>query len=64
MAEERGLTRWQVGTLRTEAKAEGIVRIAITPRIGRMTALRVYLQCRFGRVSYTRIDVYKRQLCR
>lgn len=48
IAGDLGLTRWQVGKLLTEAKAEGIVRIAITPRIGRTTALEVDLQRAFG----------------
>lgn len=48
IADDLGLTRWQVGKLLTEAKAEGIVRIAITPRIGRTTALEVELQRSFG----------------
>ena len=38
IATELGLTRWQVGKLLTEAKAEGIVRIEITPRANRKTS--------------------------
>ncbi|MBT9246988.1 sugar-binding transcriptional regulator [Gemmobacter fulvus] len=47
IATELGLTRWQVGKLLTEAKAEGIVRIEITPRANRKTSLEVALQQAF-----------------
>lgn len=47
IAAELGLTRWQVGKLLTGARAEGIVRIEITPRVSRKTSLEVELQQRF-----------------
>lgn len=47
IADELGLTRWQVGKLLTEARAEGVVRIEITPRVSRKTSLEVALQHRF-----------------
>lgn len=47
IADELGLTRWQVGKLLTEARAEGVVRIEITPRVSRKTSLEVALQQRF-----------------
>ncbi|MBL8563006.1 MAG: sugar-binding transcriptional regulator [Gemmobacter sp.] len=47
IAEDLGLTRWQVGKLLTEARAEGVVRIEITPRASRKTSLEVSLQQRF-----------------
>lgn len=43
-----GLTRWQVGRLLTEARAEGVVRIDIAPRSGRVTALERALESAFG----------------
>ncbi|RGP35384.1 sugar-binding transcriptional regulator [Pseudotabrizicola alkalilacus] len=47
IAHELGLTRWQVGKLLTSARAEGIVKIEITPRSSRKTSLEVALQNRF-----------------
>ncbi|MGV8989164.1 MAG: sugar-binding transcriptional regulator [Cypionkella sp.] len=47
IAIELGITRWQVGKLLTGARAEGIVRIEITPRLSRKTSLEVELQQRF-----------------
>lgn len=44
IAADLGLTRWQVAKLLAEARAEGVVRIEITPRAGRRTALEVALQ--------------------
>ncbi len=48
IANELGLTRWQVGKLLTESKEAGIVRIEITPRAGRRTSLEVELHRQFG----------------
>ncbi|MBU2328027.1 MAG: sugar-binding transcriptional regulator [Alphaproteobacteria bacterium] len=48
IANELGLTRWQVGKLLTEAKEAGIVRIEITPRAGRRTSVELELQRNFG----------------
>ncbi len=48
IATDLGLTRWQVGRLLTEAKAEGVVRIEITPRANRATGLEVGLQTRWS----------------
>lgn len=48
IANELGITRWQVGRLLLEAKETGVVRIEITPRAGRRTSLEVDLQRRFG----------------
>lgn len=48
IANELGLTRWQVGKLLTEAKEAGIVRIEITPRAGRRTTVELELQRSFG----------------
>ena len=48
IATELGLTRWQVGKLLTSARAEGVVRIEITPRVSRKTSVEVALQHRFG----------------
>ncbi|MFN7052084.1 MAG: hypothetical protein ACK4NH_08225, partial [Gemmobacter sp.] len=47
IAQDLGLTRWQVGKLLTAARAEGIVKIEITPRASRKTSLEVALQHRF-----------------
>lgn len=47
IATELGITRWQVGKLLTGARAEGIVKIEITPRFSRKTSLEVALQQRF-----------------
>ena len=48
IATDLGLTRWQVGRLLAEAKAEGVVRIEITPRANRATGLEVGLQTRWS----------------
>lgn len=48
IANELGLTRWQVGRLLVEAKQNGVVRIEITPRAGRRTSMEVELQRHFG----------------
>ena len=48
IATELGLTRWQVGRLLTEARAEGVVRIEIAPRANRAAALESALQARWG----------------
>ncbi len=48
IAADLGLTRWQVGKLLTEARAEGVVRIEIQPRANRAAGLEVALQSRWG----------------
>lgn len=48
IAEELGLTRWQVGRLITEAKKLGIVRIEIAPRANRRASLEIELQESYG----------------
>ena len=48
IADELGVTRWQVGKLLAEAREVGIVHIQITPRAGRCTTLESDLQRRFG----------------
>lgn len=48
IAEEVGLTRWQVSRLLRDARESGIVRIAIVPRAQRLPALESRLQMAFG----------------
>ena len=48
VADELGLTRWQVGRLLAEAKAEGVVRVEIVPRARRATGLEAALQARWN----------------
>ncbi|MCX5568005.1 sugar-binding transcriptional regulator [Kaistia nematophila] len=48
IAEEVGLTRWQVSRLLRDARETGIVRIAIVPRAQRLPALESRLQTAFG----------------
>jgi deoxyribonucleoside regulator len=48
IAADLGLTRWQVGRLLTEARAEGVVRIEIAPRSNRAAGLESALQTRWG----------------
>lgn len=48
IAAELGVTRWQVGRLLTEARAEGIVRIEIHPRTRRAPGAEAGLQARYG----------------
>jgi deoxyribonucleoside regulator len=48
VADELGLTRWQIGRLLAEAKAEGVVRVEIVPRARRATGLETALQARWG----------------
>ena len=48
IADELGLTRWQVGRLLSDTKRVGIVRIAISPRVNRRASLEVELQARYG----------------
>ena len=48
IAEEVGLTRWQVSRLLRDARETGIVRIAIVPRAQRLPALESRMQKAFG----------------
>ncbi|MGO4724086.1 MULTISPECIES: sugar-binding transcriptional regulator [unclassified Inquilinus] len=48
IAQELGLTRWQVGRLLQEARETGIVRIEIVPRAQRRPDLESRLQARWG----------------
>jgi len=48
IAQELGLTRWQVGRLLQEARETGIVRIEIVPRSQRRPDLETRLQARWG----------------
>lgn len=48
IAQELGLTRWQVGRLLSEARDVGVVRIEIIPRALRETEIEVQLQRAFG----------------
>jgi deoxyribonucleoside regulator len=48
IADELGLTRWQVGRLLREARESGIVRIEIIPRSTRHVDLESALQKRYG----------------
>jgi deoxyribonucleoside regulator len=48
IAEELGLTRWQVSRLLSDARQSGLVRIEIVPRAGRRPDLEARLQKAFG----------------
>ncbi|MDP2779721.1 sugar-binding transcriptional regulator [Devosia sp.] len=48
IASELGLTRWQVSRLLSDSRAQGIVRIEITPRSNRKAELEVQLQQEFS----------------
>lgn len=51
IADEMGLTRWQVGTLLGEARDEGLVRIEIVPRLSRDVELEAAIQQRWELVD-------------